>query len=69
MSGATASHVAKGRVPNEDDVPTERFYDRREDAALDRQLVHAIEAARNAGNRQLARMLTAQLAAHYDDTR
>lgn len=67
MAGATTSHMAKGSVPH--DVPSERLYDTREDAVLDKELVHAIEAARNAGNAELERMLTIQLAAHYYTTR
>lgn len=47
------------------DLPRERDYEDAADANLDKKLVEAIEAARKAGDEQLAGELEFQLGSHF----
>lgn len=66
---AATRHVATGAVDVGVEFPDEREYETEADAALDRHLVSAIEAAEDAGNTSLAQLLAYELGSHYFSTR
>lgn len=56
-------------LPASVDIPERREYAGAENAALDRELCSAIQAAEAAGNSYLANLLGFELGSHYYDTR
>lgn len=67
MATSANRHVVETAVePSQGvDLPDTREYDSEPAARLDRELVDAIEAARDADNDSLATLLTFELGSHY----
>lgn len=64
MSASETQHIVRQDIPA--DVPAVREYEATEDAALDRALCEAIEAAEEAnGNEFLARLLALEIGSHF----
>jgi len=65
---ATQQPAHKVEKPVPVDIPDERQYDTEPNAELDRKLCATIEAAEQAGNDYLARMLVFELGSHYHES-